>query len=42
MQKVVNVVQRIQIIVELLDDEGHSHHVVVNSIDRPVPVPYEQ
>ena len=42
MQKIVRVFQEVRIIVVTLTEEGTEREVVVDSIVRPIPVPYEQ
>jgi len=34
--------QRVEIVVVTMTEEGYEREIVVDSIVRPIPVPYEQ
>lgn len=42
MKKIIEVKQRIETIVIWQDEEGREHRIVTDSVERPIPIPYEQ
>lgn len=41
-QKVLRVYQEVRIIVVTQTEDGNERDIIVNSVVRPIPVPYEQ